>query len=69
MAIEENPEQFLLVLLVILSVAILPRVPSWFRWIPYPLLLVIVGLGLVEEQDLQAVKERYPIASTAISQP
>jgi monovalent cation:H+ antiporter, CPA1 family len=44
--IEENLEQFLLVLLVALSVAILPQILSWFRRIPYTLLLVIVGLGL-----------------------
>ncbi|WP_373547321.1 hypothetical protein [Chamaesiphon sp.] len=58
MAIEENPEQFLLVLLVVLSIAILPRVPIWLRRSPYPLLLVIVGLGLAEEQALQTVKKR-----------
>ena len=45
-AIEENIEQFLLVLLVALSVAILPQIISWFRRIPYTLLLVIVGSGL-----------------------
>jgi len=45
-AIEENLKQFLLVLSVSLSVATLPRVFSWFRQIPYTLLLVIVGLGL-----------------------
>jgi monovalent cation:H+ antiporter, CPA1 family len=45
-AIAENIEQFLLVLLVALSVAILPQVLSWLRRIPYTLLLVIVGLGL-----------------------
>ncbi|WP_373541776.1 cation:proton antiporter [Chamaesiphon sp.] len=45
-AIEENLEQFLLVLLVALSVAIIPQILSWFRRIPYTLLLVIVGLGL-----------------------
>lgn len=45
-AIEENLKQFLLVLSVSLSVATLPRVISWFRQIPYTLLLVIVGLGL-----------------------
>ena len=44
-AIEENIEQFLLVLLVALSVAILPQIISWFRRIPYTLLLVIVGSG------------------------
>lgn len=45
-AIEANLKQFLLVLSVSLSVATLPRIFSWFRKIPYTLLLVIVGLGL-----------------------
>lgn len=45
-AIETNLKQFLLVLSVSLSVATLPRIFSWFRRIPYTLLLVIVGLGL-----------------------
>ena len=45
-AIEENLKRFLLVLSVSLSVATLPQVFSWFRKIPYTLLLVIVGLGL-----------------------
>ncbi|MBW4619350.1 MAG: sodium:proton antiporter [Cyanosarcina radialis HA8281-LM2] len=45
-AIETNLKQFLLVLLVSLSAATLPRLFSWFRQIPYTLLLVIVGLGL-----------------------
>lgn len=45
-AIETNLKQFLLVLSVSLSVATLPQVFSWFRQIPYTLLLVIVGLGL-----------------------
>src|SRR4028118_1840069 len=45
-AIEGNLKQFLLVLSVSLSVATLPQVISWFRHIPYTLLLVIVGLGL-----------------------
>lgn len=45
-AIEQNLEQFLLVLSVSLSVATLSRVFSWFRQIPYTLLLVIVGLCL-----------------------
>ena len=44
--IEQNLEQFLLVLSVSLSVATLSRVFSWFRQIPYTLLLVIVGLVL-----------------------
>ncbi|WP_404786345.1 cation:proton antiporter [Altericista sp. CCNU0014] len=46
MAIETNLKQFLLVLSISLSVATLPRIFSWFRQIPYTLLLVIVGLGL-----------------------
>lgn len=45
-AIETNLKQFLLVLSVSLSVATLPQVFSWFRQIPYTLLLVIVGAGL-----------------------
>lgn len=45
-AIETNLKQFLLVLSVSLSVATLPRIFSWFRQIPYTLMLVIVGLGL-----------------------
>ncbi len=45
-AIETNLKQFLLVLAVSLSVATLPQIFSWFRQIPYTLLLVIVGLGL-----------------------
>jgi len=45
-AIEANLKQFLLVLSVSLSVATLPQVFSWFRHIPYTLLLVIAGLGL-----------------------
>ena len=44
--IETNLKQFLLVLSVSLSVATLPRIFSWFRRIPYTLMLVIVGLGL-----------------------
>jgi CPA1 family monovalent cation:H+ antiporter len=44
--IEQNLKQFLLVLSVSLSVATLPQTFSWFRQIPYTLLLVIVGLGL-----------------------
>ncbi len=46
MAIQENLEQFLVVLSVSLSVATISRIFSWFRQIPYTLLLVIVGLGL-----------------------
>ncbi len=45
-AIKQNLEQFLIVLSVSLSVATLSRIVSWFRQIPYTLLLVIVGLGL-----------------------
>lgn len=45
-AIATNLKQFLLVLSVSLSVATLPQIFSWFRQIPYTLLLVIVGLGL-----------------------
>ncbi|MFH7028499.1 MAG: cation:proton antiporter [Heteroscytonema crispum UTEX LB 1556] len=45
-AIEENLKHFLLVLSVSLSVATLPQIFSWFRHIPYTLLLVIVGLIL-----------------------
>lgn len=45
-AIEANLKQFLLVLSVSLSVATLPQAISWFRQIPYTLLLVIAGLGL-----------------------
>ena len=45
-AIEQNIEQFLLVLSVSLSVATVSRVFSWFRRIPFTLLLVIVGLIL-----------------------
>ncbi|NJR74140.1 MAG: sodium:proton antiporter, partial [Scytonema sp. CRU_2_7] len=45
-AIEDNLKQFLLVLSVSLSVATLPQIFSWFRQIPYTLLLVIVGLVL-----------------------
>lgn len=44
--ISTNLKQFLLVLSVSLSVATLPQIVSWFRKIPYTLLLVIVGLGL-----------------------
>ncbi|PSP10664.1 MAG: sodium:proton antiporter [Cyanobacteria bacterium SW_11_48_12] len=45
-AIEQKLEQFLVVLAVSLSVATLSQIFSWFRQIPYTLLLVIVGLGL-----------------------
>jgi len=45
-AIKENLKQFLLALSVALSVATLPQIFSWFRHIPYTLLLVLVGLIL-----------------------
>lgn len=45
-SIQQNLEQFLIVLSVSLSVATVSRLISWFRQIPYTLLLVIVGLGL-----------------------
>lgn len=44
--IKENLEQFLIVLSVSLGVATLSQISSFFRQIPYTLLLVIVGLGL-----------------------
>jgi len=44
--IKENLEQFLVVLSVSLGVATLSQISSFFRQIPYTLLLVIVGLGL-----------------------
>ena len=45
-SIKGNLEQFLIVLSVSLSVATISRIFSFFRQIPYTLLLVIVGLGL-----------------------
>ncbi len=45
-SIQTNLEQFLIVLSVSLSVATVSRIFSWFRQIPYTLLLVIVGLCL-----------------------
>lgn len=45
-AIEKSLEQFLIVLCVSLGVATLSQISSFFRQIPYTLLLVIVGLGL-----------------------
>ena len=45
-SIKNNLEQFLIVLSVSLSVATISRIFSWFRQIPYTLLLVIVGLAL-----------------------
>ncbi|ELR99114.1 sodium:proton antiporter [Gloeocapsa sp. PCC 73106] len=44
--IKENLEQFLIILVISLSVATVSRMFSWLRKIPYTLLLVIVGLGL-----------------------
>src|SRR5579883_77633 len=44
--IGERLEQFLLALSISLGVATLPQIFSWFRRIPYTLLLVIVGLAL-----------------------
>jgi monovalent cation:H+ antiporter, CPA1 family len=44
--IEDNLKHFLLVLSISLSVATLPQIFSWFRHIPYTLLLVIVGMIL-----------------------
>jgi monovalent cation:H+ antiporter, CPA1 family len=45
-SIKDNLEQFLIVLSVSLTVATISRIFSWFRQIPYTLLLVIAGLGL-----------------------
>ena len=45
-AIQQNLEQFVVVLSVSLTVATLSRIVPWLRKIPYTLLLVIVGLGL-----------------------
>ncbi|PZV18581.1 MAG: sodium:proton antiporter [Leptolyngbya sp.] len=45
-AIEQDLEQFLIILLIALSAAILPKIFVSLRQIPYTLLLVIVGLGL-----------------------
>ncbi|MGF1494479.1 MAG: cation:proton antiporter [Microcoleaceae cyanobacterium] len=53
-AIKQNLEQFLLVLSVSLSVATLSRLITWFRRIPFTLLLVIVGLILAFE-DIRLV--------------
>jgi CPA1 family monovalent cation:H+ antiporter len=44
--IEQNLEQFLIVLSVSLTVATVSKIFSWLRAIPYTLLLVIVGLCL-----------------------
>jgi CPA1 family monovalent cation:H+ antiporter len=45
-AIKENLGKFLVVFSVSLSVATVSKIFTWFRQIPYTLLLVIVGLGL-----------------------
>jgi CPA1 family monovalent cation:H+ antiporter len=45
-SIKQSLEQFLIVLSVSLTVATISRISSWFRQIPYTLLLVIVGLFL-----------------------
>jgi CPA1 family monovalent cation:H+ antiporter len=45
-AIEKDLKQFLIILLVALGAAILPKVFVALRQVPYTLLLVIVGLGL-----------------------
>ena len=44
--IEEDLKQFLLVLSISLSVAVIARIFIWVRQIPYTLLLVLAGLGL-----------------------
>jgi monovalent cation:H+ antiporter, CPA1 family len=44
--IEEDLKQFLLVLSISLSIAVLARIFTWVRQIPYTLLLVLAGLGL-----------------------
>lgn len=45
-AIEKDLKQFLIILLIALSAAILPKIFTSLRQVPYTLLLVIVGLGL-----------------------
>ena len=45
-AIEEDLKQFLIILLIALGAAILPKIFTVLRQVPYTLLLVIVGLGL-----------------------
>lgn len=45
-AIEESLKQFLVILLIALGAAILPKIFVALRQVPYTLLLVIVGLGL-----------------------
>jgi monovalent cation:H+ antiporter, CPA1 family len=44
--IEEDLKQFLLVLSISLSIAVIARIFSWVRQIPYTLLLVLAGVGL-----------------------
>lgn len=46
LVIEENLQQFLIVISAALVVATLPNLVPWFRKIPYTLFLVIVGMGL-----------------------
>ncbi len=46
LAIEQDLKQFLIILLVALSAASLPKILPSLRQVPYTLLLVIVGLGL-----------------------
>ena len=53
-AIKQNLEQFLLVLLVSLSVATVSRLFVWFRRIPFTLLLVIVG-SILAFEDIRLV--------------
>lgn len=45
-AIEKDIQQFLIILLIALATASLPKIFSPLRQVPYTLLLVIVGLGL-----------------------
>lgn len=44
--IEEDLKQFLLVLSISLSIAVIAQIFTWIRQIPYTLLLVLAGLGL-----------------------
>lgn len=46
LAIEEDLKQFLIILLIALGAASLPKIFTAMRQVPYTLLLVIVGLGL-----------------------
>jgi len=45
-AIEQDLKQFLIILLIALGAAILPKIFASLRQIPYTLLLVMVGLGV-----------------------